>query len=336
MFENFRGIEYGWEFGSDFRNAVTRSDIFKIINSLLREDTKERWRREAIAALNEASPGWRLGTPMDHGMEEVQSWRKLISLTFRAGIKTGYPTGAHTTGTILDRDTELFKINKNDGLLWSPPSQYRTSIGAVTRVRFGLEKLSLVLDILRGAGIKATDLSPDELDTMLGPQHQGLYMFLQNGWLPRSQEPENKAGIEYERICKKLQASPAGKRAKKLLIENLSEAQTESYFRHGYFFCVPTDQDKPLEKRNVYVVERGYPNGNILQVKQKISKGGRWHWYPIKTYCYQTEEPHAIDDILLSQKLLIEHEEEHFLKEANVFQARYNGRLPLRSAQRSV
>lgn len=336
MFESYRTIEYGWESNSEYRDALKRSDIFKIISYLLREDTDEGWKREAIAVLNEASPDWRLGTPMDHGMEEVRAWRKLINLNFNAGIKAVYPTGVHTTGTILDRDTELFKVNKNDGLLWSPSPQYRTSVGDVTRVRFGLKKLSLVLNILQYAGIKATDLSPDELDTMLGPEHKGLYMFLQSGWLPRRHEPENKAGIEYDRICKELQASPAGKRAKKLLVENLSEAQTESYFRNGYFFCVPTGQDKPLEERRIYVIERGYPNGNILLVKQKLSRGGQWHWYPVKTYCYQTAEPHAVDDILLSQKLLIEHEEEYFLKEANVFQARYEGRFPLRRVQHSV
>lgn len=335
MFENYRGIEYGWESGSEFNGAIARTHIFDIILGLTRADTNEQWKREAIAALNKASPGWRFGTPMDHGMEEVHSWRKLLRLTFQAGIKAGYPTGAHTTATILDRDTELFNVNKGDGRLWSPPINYRTSIGSVTRVRFGLKKLSLMLEILDDLSVKPDELSPDELETMLGGKHQGIHMFLPRGWLPLSQEPERKEATEYDRICKELQASPAGKKAKRLLLENLSEPQTETYFRHGHFFCTPS-QDGPLEDRRIYVVERGYPNGNIRQVKLKRSRAGQWFWYPTKTYCYQTAEPHAIDDILLAQKLLIEHEEDYFLKEANVFPAPYDGRVPLHKAQFSV
>ena len=86
----------------------------------------------------------------------------------------------------------------------------------------------------------------------------------------------------------------------------------------------------------MYIIERSYPNGNVFRVERKKAKRGKWFWYPQDCYCYHTEEPHATDDILLSQKLVLENDEVEFLREANRTQPPLGGKQPLHMTKRSV
>lgn len=127
-------------------------------------------------------------------------------------------------------------------------------------------------------------------------------------WLPLTMHPDNQEAREYEIECAKLQVSKAGRKARRLLLENLTDAQQNDYFRKGYFYTAPEKQD--LENRVLYALIRGLPNGNIYQIPQ----GKRPN---IHSFCYHPEKPFPIDDILLTQKLVIEHDEEELLKNGN-------------------
>lgn len=339
MFESFRGTEYGWETGASFRDGITTSNVFFLIEGLTRADIDERWKISTRKVLREVFPGFRLGTPMDHAAQSLLEWRKLVALS-RTTMRETLVLGSHSRATLLDHKPPKFLIN----LLWHQKFNYNTPILSVIEQRVTAKKMDELFQLLRDktGGEGKFDAASDKvkLEIVKALEHsalaQGFYLVNQFAWLPKSQEPEQLEASTYSDACNKYQASIAGKRAKRLLLENLTKDQERDYWRHGYFFVMPHGQDSPLHERRLYVIERSFPNGNVLRVKQKKARGGRWHWYPEHVYCFHTEEPHAVDDILLSQKLTLENEEPEFLKSAHVTKPMYNGLAPLEMAKRSV
>lgn len=341
MFETFRGTEYGWELGPSLEDGIERSFVFGLVEGLTRADVDEHWKAEVSALLARICPGARLGTPMDYAATSLIKWRKLEAV-YRTAIRRIFVLGSHSQATILNRSKSNLVYGKD--LIWHPKFHYNTHISSVIENRVGLDKMDEILKLLQDAtgskDFKAANAEvKDSIVEALAKAERGrrgFYIVSQFAWLPRSREPEQVEAGEYAKECQRYQTSVAGKRAKRLLLENLTEAQERDYFHHGYFFVMPNNQDCPLHKRRIYVIERSFPNGNVLRVKQRKSIGGKWHWYPEQTYCFHTKDPHAVDDILLSQKLTLENQESVFLNEANASNPYLDGRAPLAISKRSV
>ena len=342
MFETFRGTEYGWEVGPSLEDGIMRSYIFRLLEGLTRNDVDPHWKRETRRVINDICPDVRLGTPMDYAAISLFRWRKLWAVYCNA-MEHLFTLGSHSQATLLDQPAKSNLVYGKD-LIWHPKFQYNTYVSSVIENRVGRVKMAEIMKTLTDAtGSKDFDAANDEVKDhivkALAEAEKGkksFYIVSQFAWLPRSREPEQLEATEYSDECRRYQNSIAGKRAKRLLLENLTEAQEKDYFRHGYFFVMPQKQDCPLHERRLYVIERGFPNGNVLRVKRKPSMGGKWHWYPEHTYCFHTEKPHAIDDVLLGQKLMLEYEEPEFLKGANESSPPYQGRAPLATVKRSV
>lgn len=141
-------------------------------------------------------------------------------------------------------------------------------------------------------------------------------------WLPDEAYPETEFARSYTKECRALQATKAGRKAKRLLLDHLSPDQIDSYMRKGYFFVSPPKK-KDEEKPKLYVIERGNVCANTLYVKPKRAKNGQIHLYPEKRRCLIAKEPHPVDDILLTQKMIIETDEDYFLKESRTFEPWY-------------
>jgi hypothetical protein len=152
-------------------------------------------------------------------------------------------------------------------------------------------------------------------------------------WLPISLDPEQVEANRHHKECLRLQAGPAGRKAKQLLLDNLNDGQARDYLRHGYFITTP---QKHLEESiNFYLIERGYANGNILRIEKRRSEGGKYYWYPREQFCFHSAEPYPVDDILLAQKLLIETAEDEFKAKANLTKSFVNA-LPVRWSLRGT
>lgn len=350
MFENFRGIEYGWGSGSSFINAITRSYIALLMYDLWtvdRDDPKlGNWWVESLKLVCENLPGpARLGTPMDHGAEALEKWIERIRQYERV-MSYLYPLGFHGRATMLrGKDKRSSKLLHGPDLLWKINSSYQTEIFTVEDQRLNLSDMDRLLGLLiKATGDKNFDKASPELKADLTEQveqlerNRSLITVAPLGWLPRSQHPEQLEATEYQDECNRYQASEAGRKAKRLLLENLTPIQEEDYFRYGHFFVVPRSQEEvPLHERRLYVIERSFPNGNILRVKQEMTLNKRhFKWFPEKTYCFHTKDPHAIDDILLAQKLVLENDENEFLKQANESNPAFDGRFSLEVSKRSV
>lgn len=340
MFETFRGTEYGWELGPSLDDGIMRSYIFQLLEGLIRSDVDPRWQAETQKVINDICPDARFGTAMDYAINEIIKWRKFLAI-YRGVLKELFALGSHSKATILNRKVTSLRSGKD--LIWCPKFNYQTYILNVTDNSVGQAKMHELLQILTDNGVDRFESADEDLklrilDALKEAEEgkRGFYIACQFAWLPRNREPEQLEAQEYSEECAKFQNSIAGKRAKRLLLENLTEAQEKDYFRHGYFFVVPRNQDCPMHKRRIYVIERSFPNGNILRVKQRKSVGGKWHWYPERTYCFHTEKPHAVDDILLSQKLTLENQEREFLDAANASSPHLEGRAPLATSKRSV
>lgn len=194
--------------------------------------------------------------------------------------------------------------------LWNPQGTYDTAFGGRTEGRH-IPNRQRLLNLLKRT-----------MESDLGDRSftYDFFLVLTRPWLPVAMKPDQLEAADYHKECDRLQASPAGRKAKKLLLESLDDNQAKDYLRKGYFFVTPPDlkvEDDERRPARRYVIERGYPNGNIMEVEWLQSRGGPWHWYPKSTFCFHSAEPHPTDDILLAQKLVIETDEEHFLSEAN-------------------
>lgn len=155
-------------------------------------------------------------------------------------------------------------------------------------------------------------------------------------WQPSHTHPELEEAREYMAECRRLQAGPQGRKAKRLLLDNLEDYQVRDYFEKGYFFVRPKEPGMPLEKRKLYIIERSFPNGNIVSVFQGQSKDGQTMYYPEDSFCYHSADPHPMDDILLAQKFMIEEQHDEFLKEANRYEGGRHGREPLLLNARAI
>jgi hypothetical protein len=336
-----RGVEYGGT--SAVKEAVLLSFIGTILENLLRNVTPE-YRAEATAWMNEVKPGWIWGSPMQHGLMSHKDWLKYTKAIRNIDRRERYPRGVAEGGLHkLDKGQEPTLEKAYQWLCYlGGERNFDTMTGRTEEHAVPVSKHERIIEMLIDmAGHDDINCAPPEVREVIqnltdeSAMKIRLMKSTRWAWLPYECHPEQWEAREYHKECLRYQASEAGRKAKKLLLENLSEQQTEDYFNKGYFFVVPPQKDKPIEKRRIYVVERSYPNGNIMRVRQKTNKGGRRLWYPVENFCYHTEEPHAVDDILLAQKMMIENDEEEFRKIANISSPWYSGRAPLEVVKRS-
>lgn len=120
-------------------------------------------------------------------------------------------------------------------------------------------------------------------------------------WLPETMEPLLRDVEKYHDECYRLQASEAGRRAKRLLMAHLSDEQIDEYENKGYF-RVTSSEGKP------YLIERWYPAGNVYAIENGTV---------LTRYCCHPRDPYPVDDILLTQKVGLETDARGFLAEAN-------------------
>lgn len=337
------GLGRGIEYGGTPAEAVLISLMGTILENLTRNVTEE-YKAEATAWMDKLKPGWMWGSPMQHGIQYVRDCAKLNRDYRLIERRQRYPRGV-AEGPLhpLDRGQKLLGKDAHKWLLYGGGErEYNTMTSHVREHLVPVSKGERIIEMLIDmAGHDDIECAPPEVREVIqklwdGCQmKRGLMITTKFAWLPRSEHPEQYEAREYHKECLRYQASPAGRKAKALLLENLSEQQTKDYFDKGYFFVVPPQKDTPIEKRRIYVIERSFPNGNIMRVRQKTSRGGQRLWYPVENFCYHTEEPHAVDDILLAQKLMVENEEEEFRKIANLSSPWYAGRMPLEHVKRS-
>lgn len=96
--------------------------------------------------------------------------------------------------------------------------------------------------------------------------------------------------------------SPAAKRAEELLLRNLTEKQRADYLQDGRFYIT-------TKKKHKYVITKARDH-NVI----RLNKRGK----PINCLClsiYVVKVP--LGDVLLAQKLMLEDDEDGFLKKAN-------------------
>lgn len=337
-----RGVEYGGISRRRIGEAMLTSFISSILDNMIRDIPPEA-REAGVRFMDYVKPGWMWGSPMQHAMADMVDWRRLMRDFDLIDRKQRYPRGV-AEGSIhpLDKDQKMITEDAHKWLLYpGPKKHYSTMINQVEEHLVPVSKGERILEMLIDmVGHNDFSAAPPEVREIIqnltddAAMKKGLITVTRYAWLPNAYLPEQWEAREYHKECLRYQASVAGRKAKRLLLDNLNEQQTEDYFNKGYFFVVPP-QDEPLDKRRIYVVERSYPNGNISRVRQKNSKGGRRYWYPVENFCYHTEEPHAVDDILLAQKLMMENDEDEFRKIANVSSPWYAGRAPLHIAKRS-
>lgn len=113
--------------------------------------------------------------------------------------------------------------------------------------------------------------------------------------------------LEQAKLAKEARQE-AKKRAHKLLVENLTAKQRKQ-FEENDFFDLDVEDSKGAMRR--YRINRG-TSGNI----HLMDKSGR----TMRRYCAHPFNSYSIpvEDVMLAQKLMIEHEEEKFVKLANV------------------
>jgi hypothetical protein len=138
----------------------------------------------------------------------------------------------------------------------------------------------------------------DQLERLVGPLTP-LFVQENRSFLPWEMSPTHIEASEYEEECRRLQASKAGRKAKRLLFENLTEDQQRDYLYKGFFVVAPSDFDASKAYQKRFAIERDFPNGNIWEIENQKIRGD---------WCYHPDEPYPIDDILLTQKLMIETE----------------------------
>lgn len=129
--------------------------------------------------------------------------------------------------------------------------------------------------------------------------------------------------------CRELDESEPGKRAFELLKEFVPEAKPE---RSGGFYVTSSEGSR-------FYIERGYPNGNVFRLGGECSCGPSCDFpchqragiappckpcgcalegeRKVARYCLHPKKPHPTDDTCLAQMLLLEEDENLFLRTAN-------------------
>jgi hypothetical protein len=105
-------------------------------------------------------------------------------------------------------------------------------------------------------------------------------------------------GVDPELVTPDPNKKEADERAKQLLLDHLSEEQKKTFEKDGWFECVGNKTKKVYRIHN-------YRNINTLQGKTK--------------YCLVQKSTVPLPDQLLTEKMLIENDEDKFLKVANRF-----------------
>lgn len=282
----FKGAEYG----ADFDRAIFESELHWALSESLRADVSEEYLGLVDEFIRDFAPKllYKFGTPQVHLRRALRRERKFWSLMWKM-LADIYPDGKE--GPDLAHEQRKATLPKD--ILWAFPRNYRFVAGQLL------------------------EFSPAE------SSGYGFPVAITRSWLPAWMAPDQIEADEYHKECVKLQATPAGRKAKALLLENLRDDQVSDYYRYGFFHVVNRDS------RNHYLVERGFTNGNIMKVKLARSIKGAIYIYPVKTYCFHAEDPHPIDDVILAQKLAIENHEDEFLAKANPSSPPYNGRYPI-------
>lgn len=353
-FDELQPIEYGWvpptdENGYHFGIATRRSQRATLLTEILRSDQHPKWLAETEKVL--FKKGKRFGTPMDYAREEMRDFRKLL-IEVRIINRLRHPFGVAHPNYLKDpvfggKDKLWTADGEQTTHFWFPKTDYNTDNFRISENRVRSSEMRiLILNVFSERGHADWDMLPQEvkdatqeiINELAGDK--GVYSVQTYVWLPWSLEPEQADAKEYTEECDRYQASKAGRKAKRLLLEHLTPAQKESYWKKGYFFVVPR-MDLPMEDRRVYVIERSYPNGNVHTVKRRKVRHKRWReagefWFPTANLCFHTTEPYAVDDILLSQKLTLEADEEAFRAEANITGPSGGGKIPLDWCKRSV
>ena len=281
--------------------AINRSLLQDTIDSLLRAPTTDHWSRDYLLnwiheyqkITGERLP-WIVGSPEAHAKDEIQRWTKDLRRAIQRISNGYYPMGvesSHRLNLHARKDARaalmMSILMKRSELFWQMRKSYQTMIGEVAHENCGLFSTETFF------------------------------------WMPWTAHPEQEEARWYTDECRRLQAGPQGRKAKELLMDNLEDYQARDYLEKGYFFVRPKEPDVPLEDRKLYVIERGFPNGNILEVFKSPSQGltpgttSQEYIYPLYTFCYHAKDPHPLDDILLAQKFMIEDHHDEFLIEAN-------------------
>lgn len=142
---------------------------------------------------------------------------------------------------------------------------------------------------------------------MQGAQtRRSLFVYRDKRWYPWTADPWQSDGKDYREECTRLQATPAGRKAKQLLLDNLTDEQQRDYYKRGVFTVRSGVKKDGFFQ--YFLIDNSFPNGNIFEVKNHKT---------VANYCCHPAEPYPLDDILLTQKLMIETDIEGFLEMGN-------------------
>lgn len=141
-----------------------------------------------------------------------------------------------------------------------------------------------------------------------------------------SVRPDQQWAVNYAAACKDLQATPAGGKARELLLGSLEPYQRRDAERLGYFDFGLLDRgrvDDDLERGQppqldsaMFRIDRRFPNGNILIGLPN----GDWRW----KVCLHPLTPYPLDDICLTQMLMILYEPNTFIRLGNISEIKSN------------
>lgn len=262
---------------------LSQAEITWILDELLRADNHPRWIQGALQYLlsfPKVDSVWPPLLPLLKVMvagakANLSLERLLYKLTFDIIYAGGvahpehrllWPGQRYHTGF---HTKDLFKVE-----WWVPPKSQKSFAGVTQRLKHTLWK-------------------------------GDFYAYRHRVWLPWETEPPIVEANKYAKECRRLQASKAGRKAKRLLMDHLTDAQRSDYYKRGTFVICSSLTDK---WRTLYLIDNSFPNGNIFEIeKGKV----------VANWCFHPEDPYPLDDILLTQKLLIETDHEEFQAKAN-------------------
>lgn len=288
------------EYDNDVEVAVAKSDATWVSEELFRTDRSDEWNAAAYQWLRYDSTWFIEGAP-----QMVRPW---------ANTETLIGICQYQDKRIMDLLWRLFVGKKTTMRV-----RGRTRRARIPGDRYPLFVAHPEHFYLYPKGIKPPELAPAKLQKL--PRYYranfaSVYLDLENAdglviknrpWLPSLAHPDQIQAADYSRECARLQASKAGRKAKQILIDNLTRTQADDYFRKGHFVVAAPKKEEDATPP-LYAIVRGFPNGNVLRLEGQEVQAN---------YCYHPEEPFPLDDILLTQKLMIEHHEDEFLATAN-------------------
>lgn len=272
----------------DLEDARLKSDAHYLTMNLFRTDNHDWWDEYAWNWLKGA--GFRLGMPFSNTREwirqgyEIERWVRRLFWKSSMG-KLGYFPDAKGRLRKMRLPGRIYPRKKAE-----PTNRFLNHHSNIE-----------VPKIWKGPGRDTTGAFA--MATMpIGGKIDGVVLRTRP-WLPIAESPDQVYASEYSAECARLQVSEAGRKARRILLDHLSDGQVRDYFNRGMFTVKP-----PKVENYAYTIVRGFPNGNVYK-----TKGRR----VLSNYCCHPASPHAIDDIILTQKLLLENDEEAFLKTAN-------------------